>query len=273
MGQGNSHYEEAADLFKTAAIGYKAQRQYTESGNAFLKQAECESKTESPEDAANTLVEAYKVFKLESPEKAAETLERAIAMFVQRGQFRRGANFKSELGELYENQLHNVGLAIKSYEEASDWYLGDSATALSNKFILKAADLYCDDTVKQFGKAASIFEKIAKESLNNSLSKWSLKEYFLKAIICRLADKGDYVDADVLLGKFTSWDPSFLDTREFEFCQNLINAIKEGDENGVSQACKNFDQFQRLDAQKVRMLNIIKSNIQSQPLDIEEDFT
>lgn len=275
LGTGNSNFEEAADLFKSAAIGYKTQRMYLESGNAFLKQADCELKTDSPDEAANTLVEAYKVFKLESPDKAAETLERAIAMFVKKGQFRRAANFKSELGELYENQLHNIGLAIKSYEESSDWYLGDSANALSNKFSLKAADLYCDETVNQFAKASQVFERIAKESVNNSLAKWSLKEYFLKAILCRLAEKNDYASGEALISRFASWDPSFAQTREYEFCKELILAVKDGEVDGVSAASRKFDQFQRLDSLKVKLLNIIKSNVQEGGSfdQVEEDFT
>lgn len=262
-------------MFKSAAIGYKAQRMYTEAGNAFLKEAECELKTDAPDDAANTLVEAYKAFKLETPERAAEALERAVAMFVSKGQFRRAANFKAELGELYENQLHNVGLAIKSYEESSDWYLGDSASALANKFLLKAADLYCDESVAQYAKAAGVFERVAHESVGNSLAKWSLKEYFLKAVLCRLAERGDYASGEALLARFGSWDPSFGTTRECELCRELVDAVREGDVDAVSAAARKFDQFQRLDALKVRLLNLIKTHTESGagPDMVEEDFT
>lgn len=194
-------------------------------------------------------------------------------MFVQRGQFRRSANFKTDLGELYENELQDIKKAIQSYEDASEWYKGDSATALSNKCSLKAADLYCDDSIKNYTKAATTYERVAQESLNNSLAKWSLKEYFLKAILCRLADSNDYASANAVLQRFLQWDPSFQNTKEFEFSTKLIDAVKDGNPDDIAVAAKNFDKFSRLDGMKVRILNTIKNNIVAAPVDMEEDFT
>lgn len=272
-GSSFTKYEEASDLFTQAANLYKLQRRSADAGKAFEKAAECQIKAESQDEAANTLVEAFKTYKMEAPNDAAKCLEKAINMFVQRGQFRRSANFKTDLGELYENELQDIHKAIQSYEDASEWYKGDSATALSNKCSLKAADLYCDDSVKNYTKAATTYERVAKESLNNSLAKWSLKDYFLKAILCRLADNNDYASANAILQRFLQWDPSFQSTKEFEFSNKLIEAVKNGNPDDIASASKFFDKFSRLDGMKVRILNTIKNNIQSAPVDIEEDFT
>lgn len=272
-GSSTTKYEEASDLFTQAANLFKLQRRSVEAGDAFEKAAECQSKAESPDEAANTLVEAFKAYKLESPGNAATCLEKAINMFVQRGQFRRSANFKTDLGELYENELQDIKLAIKSYEDASEWYKGDSATALSNKCALKAADLYCDDSIKEYTKAATTYERVAKESLSNSLAKWSLKEYFLKAILCRLADNNDYASANAILQRFLQWDPSFETTKEYTLSNKLIEAVKNGSSDEIAIAAKEYDKFSRLDGMKIRILNNIKNNVTSAPVDIDEDFT
>ncbi|QPG74528.1 hypothetical protein FOA43_001858 [Brettanomyces nanus] len=266
-------YEEAADLYVEAANLYKLQRRSAEAGHTFEKAADCQKQANSPDEAANTLVEAYKAYKTEVPIEAAQCLERAVEMFVKRGQFRRSATFKSDLGELYENELHDVKKAIQSYDDASEWYKGDSANALANKCALKAADLYCDDSIKNFSKAAQVYESIAKESLNNNLAKWSLKEYFLKAILCRLADSNDYASANACLNRFLQWDPSFETTRECEFATKLIEVVKNGDADGIANASKIYDKFSRLDGMKVRILNQIKSNVVEAPDQLEEDFT
>jgi alpha-soluble NSF attachment protein len=52
------------------------------------------------------------------------------------------------------------------------------------------------------------FERVAKQSLNNNLNKWSLKEYFLKAGICRVAEH-DLVAAKRILQQYLEWEPSF----------------------------------------------------------------
>ncbi|VEU20149.1 DEKNAAC101016 [Brettanomyces naardenensis] len=268
-----SRYEEAADLYVEAANMYKLQRRSAEAGHTFEKAAECQKLANSPDEAANTLVEAYKAYKAEVPIEAAQCLEKAIEMFVKRGQFRRSATFKADLGELYENELHDAKKAIESYEDASEWYKGDSANALANKTALKAADLYCDETIQKYGKAAQVYEQIAKESLNNNLAKWSLKEYFLKAVLCRLADNNDYASANACLNRFLQWDPSFETTREYEFGVKLVDAVKDGDPSGIANASKNYDKFSRLDGTKVRILNKIKSNVVEVPDQVEEDFT
>lgn len=252
---------------------YKLQRRSVEAGELFEKASNLQIKAENNDEASNTLVESFKCYKIESPERAAKVLESAIQMFIQRGQFRRSANFKCDLGEIYENELQDINNAIKSYEDASEWYKGDSATALSNKCLLKVADLYCDDSIKNYKKASTIYEEIAKKSLNNNLAKWSLKEYFLKAILCRLADDNDYSSANALLGRFLQWDPSFASTKEYEFSSKLIEAVKDGNSDQIANESKNFDRFSRLDGMKVRILNTIKNNLNIAPDVIEDDFT
>ncbi|CDK27545.1 unnamed protein product [Kuraishia capsulata CBS 1993] len=271
---GNSTYrfEEAADFYIQAANIYKIRRENLTAGKTFERAAEAQLKADSKDEAANTLIEAYKAYKLEAPGDAARCLSKAIEFFVLKGQFRRGANFKADLGELYENDLHDIKMAIASYEEAGEWYRGDSALALSNKCLLKAADLYCEDEIGDYLKAGGIYESIAKGSLNNNLARWSLKDYFLKAILCRLA-LNDYPSAAALLGRFVSWDSTFQTTREHEFAAKLIDSVKEGDSDGVANAAREYDQFSRLDILKVRLLNKIKSGIQDAPEALEDDLT
>ncbi|GME78354.1 unnamed protein product [[Candida] boidinii] len=116
-----SRYEEAADIYTQAANIYKLQRKNALAGQTFEKAANAQIKADSNDEASNTLVEAYKSYKMEVPIEAARCLSKAIEMFVARGQFRRGANFKVDLAELYENELTDVKNAIASYEDAAEW--------------------------------------------------------------------------------------------------------------------------------------------------------
>lgn len=56
---------------------------------------------------------------------------------------------------------------------------------LANKVYLKVADLAALE--KMYGKAIERYEGVARTSANNNLMKWSLKDYFLKAGFCHLA--------------------------------------------------------------------------------------
>ena len=56
---------------------------------------------------------------------------------------------------------------------------------LANKHFLKVADLAALEG--DYYKAIEHYERIGRSSINNSLMKWSVKDYFLKAGVCHLA--------------------------------------------------------------------------------------
>ena len=57
---------------------------------------------------------------------------------------------------------------------------------LANKAYLKVADLAALEG--DYYKAIENYEKVARSSVSNNLMKWSVKDYFLKAGICLLAN-------------------------------------------------------------------------------------
>lgn len=59
-------------------------------------------------------------------------------------------------------------------------------TRLANKVFVKVADLAALEG--DYYKAIENYEKVAKSSVSNNLMKWSVKEFFLKAGICLLAN-------------------------------------------------------------------------------------
>lgn len=156
-----------------------------EAGQTFEKAADIQQKINEPDDAANTLVEAYKAYKKDDPSNAARVLEKAIGHYTMKGNFRRAATHQQNLAELLELELGDIQRAIEAYELAGDWFQGDNAEALANKVFLKVADLAALEGVYQ--KAIEKYEGVARSSAGNSLMKWSMKEYFLKAGICHMA--------------------------------------------------------------------------------------
>lgn len=101
-----------------------------EAGQAFEKAAQISLKDlKEPDDAANIMVDAFKVYRTESPQDAVRCLEFAIDRYCAKGNFRRAASHKESLGEVYEQQLGDTKAALACYETAAGWYEGDNATA------------------------------------------------------------------------------------------------------------------------------------------------
>lgn len=211
------------------------------------------------DNVATTLVEAYKSYRQTDPEDGIRVLKRAIEIFTLQGQFRRAANLQMDLAALYENQSQD-DLAIESYDIAGDWYYQDQAEAISNKAFLKVADLAALN--KDYARAVDRYERVAKQCLNSNLTKWGVKEYFLKAGLCRVAEQ-DVVSAENSLQQYIEMDPSFESMKEFQLLQNVINAVKQQDEQDFSDKIYEYDQYKKLDPLHTKILLRIKEQIQS----------
>lgn len=251
--------EEASELCIQAANLYKLQKQLKEAGDAFKKAAEYQMQSGNEDDAGNIYVDAYKSYKSGNCSRdAVESLQNAITLFTKRGQFRRSANFKFELGEILEQDLHDYANAIKEFETAGEWYSQDQAIALANKSWLRCSDLLALDN--KFLEASGMYSKIIANSVGNKLSSWALKEYYLKKALCQLAAT-DSVAAQRTLHEGSQEDPNFHSSREADFLQQLIEAYNDNDTEKLSNVTFEFDKFQKLDKWKTTILLKIKENI------------
>lgn len=82
-----------------------------------------------PDDAANLLTEAFKVYRKTDPEDAARVLQIAIQHYISKGNFRRAATHQQNLAEIYEVEIGDEGRALEAYEKAAEWFEGDNAEA------------------------------------------------------------------------------------------------------------------------------------------------
>ncbi|KAI5863439.1 TPR-like protein [Durotheca rogersii] len=260
-------YMNAADLYVEAANAFRMQKMNREAGQAFEKAAAVQSKNlNEPDDAANTLVDAFKVYRKENPEDAVRCLEAAVTQYCKKGNFRRAAQHKENIGEVYEVELSDTKHALESYEAAAGWYEGDNAAALANKLWLKVADIAAIEG--DYYKSIEQFEKVAGASINNNLMRYSVKEYFLKAGICHLAT-GDVVAVNRALEKYQDLDPTFPGTREHQLLVDLTAAVEAADQDQFTDKLFQYDQMSKLDKWKTTILVRVKNSIE----EAGEDFS
>ncbi|EEH42194.1 uncharacterized protein PADG_07014 [Paracoccidioides brasiliensis Pb18] len=253
-------YENAADLYSQAANAFRAQKMNKEAGMAFEKAAAVFTKNlNEPDDAANVLTEAFKVYRKTDPEDAARVLQVAIQHYISKGNFRRAATHQQNLAEIYEVEIGDESKALEAYEKAAEWFEGDNAEALANKYFLKVADLAA--LKGDYYKAVENFERVARSSINNSLMKYSVKDYFLKAGICHLASK-DLVATNRALQTYRELDNSFATTREHMLLVDLAQAVEQGDAEAFGDKLFQYDQLSKLDKWKTAILLRVKNNIE-----------
>ena len=101
-----------------------------EAGLAFERAASIQTKNlNEPDDAANSLTEAYKAYRKTDPEDAARVLSQAINHYTSKGNFRRAATNQQNLAEIYEVEIGDQKRALEAYDVAAGWFEADHAEA------------------------------------------------------------------------------------------------------------------------------------------------
>jgi len=238
-----------------------------EAGQAFERAASIQIKQlNEPDDAANTLTEAFKAYRKSDPEDAARVLQQAINHYTSKGNFRRAATHQQNLAEVYELEIGDQKRAVQAYEVAGEWFESDNAEALANKMFLKVADLAALEG--DYYKSIEKYETVAKSAVNSNLMKWSVKDYFLKAGICHLATT-DMVATSRALESYRELDPTFASTREHQLLVDLAEAVEQGDQEVFADKLFQFDQMSKLDKWKTTILLRVKNGIEEKG----EDFS
>jgi len=258
----SNKFEEAGDLYQQAANGFKLEKLFREAGDAFSKEAECREKCKETNDAANAWWNAAKAYKRGYPDLAVQALSQTITHLTQAGRFRQAADREKEIAQIYLQEQNDLRRACDSFQRAGEWYAQEDATATANACYKDAADLHAE--LEEYTHAISLYDQVANASLSSALTKYSVKDYWLKALLCTLAIP-DYVSVGRKLTLYGQMDTTFSSTREAKFVTVLLESLQEGDEEAFSRAVYEFDQVTKLDNWKTAILVKIKRGLQQTP--------
>lgn len=136
-------------------------------------------------------------------------LQKTIAIYKTKGKFRQAADREKEIATILQQEGGDLMGALEAFEAAGDLYANEDAQAyVSSSFCCTDFETEANDTVVRshrtangcFKEAAELaatlelypravkhFELVAKQSLSSALTKYSVKDYYLKAALCWLA--------------------------------------------------------------------------------------
>lgn len=256
---GSSKMEDACELYQRAANAFKMAKKWNAAANAYCEAAQLHIKSGSRHDAATSFVDAGNCYKKTDPQEAVSCLMKAVEVYTDMGRFTIAAKHLISIAEIYE--VNDIEKAISCYEQAADYYRGEESNSSANKCILHVAK-YCAQ-LEQYEKAIEIYEQVASYSLDNSLLKYSAKEYFFRAGLCHLCV--DLLNAQHALAKYEEMCPSFTDSRECVFLKALIEKLEEQDVDAFTDVVQKYDSISRLDQWYTSVLLRIKKSIQANP--------
>eukprot|EP01013_Petalomonas_cantuscygni_P024191 TRINITY_DN45783_c0_g1_i1.p2 TRINITY_DN45783_c0_g1~~TRINITY_DN45783_c0_g1_i1.p2 ORF type:complete len:305 (-),score=67.04 TRINITY_DN45783_c0_g1_i1:350-1264(-) len=271
-------WDEAAELFQSAAAQFMASRMWSEAGAAHMRAADCFIKKNEKHSYCQSMAEAANCFKRVPGEEArkerAFAIDQAISGFIDAGRFFNAARLCKQLAE-EEAEFTSTddaaaaaatSRALEYYGRAFDYYTSENRTSESNDCQLKSARLRAG-RLHQYGEAAGIFERVGNAVLDTPIGKFAAKDHFFSAAICRLAAaKGDDRDealsaARDAVDRYTTLDPMFAGSREEKLCRALVDAFEEGDPEAVSAAAAEYDNVKRLDPWTAGVLCTVKEAV------------
>lgn len=206
-GSKTANTEEASDMCARAGNLLKAEKkcQLTcrggadfcclgkEAGDAYVRSADYLIQINDRDEGANKYVEASKCYKKSNPEDALRVLKLAVEMLKERGRFHPAAGYMKQLAEIYEADLTDLPNSMKYYEEAADLYSGEDSggfwfhprtlnhsCSMAGQCWIKVATFAAQ--LELYQKAIEKFESVATTSMQQQLTRYSVKEYLLKVI-------------------------------------------------------------------------------------------
>lgn len=255
-------YLAAAELYNRAGNAFKSCREWREAGDAFLRAAEMDVKGGEVDESARKLLSAASCYKKCDPAEAVRAIQAALEVLLRSGRFHIAATHEKEVAELYETQLDDPQNAMLYYERAAERYAGEDSTSMAQSCRLKVAALAA--VLKDFDKAARIFEEAASEAVSDQLRKYSVRDFLLKGGICQLCG-GDRIAAKRSIESYPAIDASFGATKEFKLLMDMLAALEANDADAFTEAVTDYDKTHALDDWKTRMLLQIKRGIDEEP--------
>ncbi|GAA5889004.1 hypothetical protein JCM8208_007741 [Rhodotorula glutinis] len=258
----STKFEEAHDLYQSAANAFKMDNLHQQAGECFCLAAEMALRNDEKDDAANDFWAASKAYKKSNPELAVAALQKTIQLYKEKGRFRQAADRHKEIAAILQQEGGDLAGSLEAYEAAGDIYMNEDAAASANACYKEAAELA--GTLGQYPRAVSLFERVASQSLGSALTRYGVKEHYLKAGLCWLAT-GDVVSTKRAVDSYAAADPSFATTREAKFLEAVADAYDAGDAEEYTAHVAEYDRLTKLDAWKTALLLTIKRSIAEEP--------
>lgn len=258
-------FEQASELFTNAANLYKIAKKWREAGDCFCESGQAEVKQDRRHEAATKYFEASNCYKKCDFQAAVDALQTAAGFLTESGRFAIAAKHLMSVGEIYEKDIVDLDKAMDAYQQAADYFKGEESGSSANKALIKVAHMAAQG--EKYDRAVEIFEEVATQMVDNQLLKWSAKEYFLKAGLCRMC-MGDFIGTKVSSERYEGMYAGFRDTRENKLLKDLSAAGEENNADKLTAFIQEYDAISPLDPWMTTILLRIKRSLTTTAIDL-----
>ncbi len=244
---GTSKAEQACALYIKAANEYKISKRWSDAGKSFIEASKLQAqRLKKKHEAARNYTEAANCYRKEDIGTAIKCLESANEIYTDIGKLNFVGKNDITIGELCESKEHqDVKMAIFHCRRAAEYFKREHSISLSNKCYLKVA-WYCAE-VKRYSEAWKLYEEVAAESLNNSLTKYSAREYLLRAGLCKMCAMFPLYLQQKDVDTYIETCPYLEGSKEENFLRQMVVALNDRSVELFTVAVDQYNRSVRFD--------------------------
>eukprot|EP00475_Leptophrys_vorax_P044461 TRINITY_DN890_c0_g1_i1.p1 TRINITY_DN890_c0_g1~~TRINITY_DN890_c0_g1_i1.p1 ORF type:complete len:309 (-),score=80.01 TRINITY_DN890_c0_g1_i1:36-962(-) len=258
-------YEEAAELFNTAAAQYKIAKVWRKVAEAYCRAADMSTKVKDSFSLAEDYKNAASAFVKIDMSEAVQYYEKAANLLLEQNRAPAAAKLFMKIADLYCSGEHrsepDSAKAIEAFQKAADCFEAEELKASRIQALIQIANHSA--LLEDYKKAVESFELVAKISVESALLKWGCKEYYFKSMLCWLVMAAQnpkmLESAEIALLEYKENDPSFDGSRDCKFVVEGLCAMHEGNLERFQDAMVDYDSIYKLDQWKCTMLHRAKT--------------
>lgn len=258
--------EAAMELYDKAAAQFKITKDWDQAAECYLKIAELAGKLSNELEEEQAYTNAAKAYKNANNNKEAMKIFKLVAEMRMKGnKFQQAGKLYTEMAQMEEKEMNHKA-ALELYQSAADCFQADNSASSESQALLKVAELSAMEM--DYKTAIEIYEKVSATSLENSLLKYSVKDYMYKASLCQLsicAQISDFKTLEDKLERYKDMNPAWDGDKACAFIEQLIKAFDDGDVEAFSEACFKYNQIYKLDQFATKILSHVKGILKNGP--------
>lgn len=248
-------YDKARDIFIKSGTCYKACEMFLKAANAYERAADMSVRSNNEGNMILDFEEAARCYaKAKNTPKAVQLYTKVVGQYEKSQMYVRTAKTCISLSEITEGSD-----SITWLEKAAEYYRLQGSRVTADDLMRKVADAKVG--VGDYEGARKLYERLACETLNNTVTRSGARRLFFMALLAQLATvTSDSLQEDVagLRERFETYQE--LDTqfdrltREHMLVAGVIEAIEEESLEKMEKTVMEYEQICAPDELKKKML-------------------
>lgn len=246
--------DKAREKFLQAGTQYKAMTNWLRAAAAYQRASDMSSKSKCESDFVSDCEDAARCFRKAKDRRSTELFEKVVDMYAQQQRYSQAAKFCLTIAEDSEGQE-----ALSWMQKAVRYHRSDNGKVTANEVVVKMADMYIK--LGDYDEARKIFDKQARDALDDRVSRGGARKLFFTALLCQLAQLTSNSISEGLgqlterFEEYCELDNQFNEhTREHIFIAEVIKAIESQDIDAFEVAVTEYDEIVPLDDKKMKMV-------------------